>query len=58
MSANDQRQADMERELKEAIEGMEEALDNANGACAKKVRRRTIKIRRAIRKIAEEPASE
>ena len=48
----------MEQELELAIEGMESALDQANGNCTRKIRRRTTKIRRALRDLAEEGENE
>ena len=52
------RREEMERELEQAIEGMESALEHANGTCSQKIRRRTIKVRRSIRKLAEDTPSE
>jgi sugar-specific transcriptional regulator TrmB len=56
MSAKDPRLEDMERELNEALEKMDRALSNANGECSKKIRegRRTTRVRRALKKLAEE----
>ena len=42
-----------EQELDEAIEDMDAALAAANGACAKRRKRRTTATRRALLKIAE-----
>ena len=47
-------QEQREAELEKAIENMDEALEKANGVCAKKIRGRTTATRRALRKIAEE----
>ena len=50
-------QGDQERQeetLDEAIKAMDEALENANGRCTERVRRRTTKTRRALREIAGE----
>ena len=48
MSDKQKKQEEMERELDEAIEGMEDACDNANGNCAKKVRSRTIRVKMSL----------
>ena len=58
MSASPDRLERMEQELSQAIEGMEEALDHANGTCSKKIKRRTTKVRRSIMKLAEEGSVE
>ena len=43
-----------EQELDEAIESMDAALENANGACAKRIKRRTTATRRALLRLAAE----
>ena len=43
-----------EDELAQAIQNMEDALEKANGNCAKRVKRRTTATRRALIKIAKE----
>ena len=50
MSDSDQTR---EQELDEAIEDMDAALAAANGACAKRIKRRTTATRRALLRIAE-----
>tara|TARA_R110000824_G_scaffold87567_2_gene215831 strand:- start:198 stop:371 length:174 start_codon:yes stop_codon:yes gene_type:complete len=45
---NAKRQEEMERELNQAIEDMDKALDEANGNCAKKIRTRTMKVKMSI----------
>lgn len=48
MNARDRRQEELERELEEAIKSLSQTLDKVNGACAKKIRGRTTKVRRSI----------
>ena len=43
----------MEKELSEALESMDKALDQANGTCAKKIRGRTIKVRMSLLSLLE-----
>jgi endonuclease IV len=47
-------QKEKEEELKKAIENMDEALEKANGICAKRIRGRTTATRRALLEIAKE----
>ena len=55
---NAEREEEMDRKLSKAIQNMEEALERANGECTRKLRRRTTKVRRELRKLAEEPPIE
>ena len=43
-----------EDELAQAIQNMEDALEKANGNCARKIKRRTTATRRSLLRIAEE----
>ena len=49
-----ERDADREAELDEALENMEEALNKANGTCARKIAGRTLRIRRRLVDLARE----
>ena len=45
-----------DQELEDALEKMDEALTRANGTCSMKIKRgrRTIKVRRSLKELAED----
>lgn len=46
--------SDREAELNKALKNMEEALNKANGTCARKIAGRTLRIRRRLVDLARE----
>ena len=54
MSEPQPEKSEKEKELEAAIKRMNEALDSANGNCARRIRSRTTAMRRALLDLAGE----